>query len=66
MRKPRPFSLNPIYAVPDRPVGASVRRAFAAGRRQRQGGGRPQLSVPLLLSLLLILVAVLLLIAFAS
>ncbi len=64
MKKPRPFNLNPIYDNADRPVGASVHGAFAAGRKLRQGRGQT-LSIPMLLSLLFILVAVLLVIAFS-
>ncbi|MBO4810520.1 MAG: hypothetical protein J5552_03020 [Prevotella sp.] len=77
MKKPRPFSLKPIYIdehrerldqVERRVAGTAstqegmARLSFSASREK--GGGMPTVSIPMLLSVIIILLASLLLIIF--
>jgi len=65
MRKPRPFSLKPIFVDERQEELHALRHSFAnAQQRQRKGGGAA-LSIPMLLSLLLIIAATALVIIYS-
>ena len=80
MKKPRPFSLKPIYIDEHRErlaqaehrasggVGAQAgtpQLSFSAAKTRQKGGGAFPVSTPMLLSVVLILLASLLLILFS-
>lgn len=65
MQKPRPFSHKLIYTDERQQRLGVLRASFAAASQRRKGRGGVRLSIPMLLSAIVLLLAVLLLLAYS-